>query len=254
MLKLFKGKKFPTTIFIIASIANFILLGSLFFFFKVKFDYDKKLEKEMGGKYYLNNNFNDGDSLITRIPSLKDMLAGPIISDFDPALGSKKAEVNIVYFSDFKCNYCQKQENVIKQIIDNYKNEVRLIWKDYPESDIYSESFKAAIAARCAQEQGKFWQYHDLLYENENSFNKDLFISLAQEAGLKTDLFSKCLDDIETAQLIKDNILEAQALDINGIPFIYINNQEVMGEVSYEDLEKMIKIELGKLIDYNNNF
>ncbi len=122
---------------------------------------------------------------------------------------------------------------------------MRLIWKDYPESDTKSKSWQAAVAARCAHEQGKFWQYHDLLYKQSNdNIGKDLLVDLAKSINLRLNLFSECLEDERAAQLIKDNIIEAQALDINGIPYIFVNNQEILGEISFEDLVRIVEVEL----------
>ncbi len=80
------------------------------------------------------------------------MLTGPIITNVDPSQGARNAPVTIVEFSDYVCNYCKEQESTIKQLIEAYQDKVRLIWKDYPESNYLSLSFQAAVAARSAGE------------------------------------------------------------------------------------------------------
>ena len=246
-MNIFQRNKFSTHIFVIAALASFILLWFLFFLFKTNLYLnfaDKEKNKE-STQYYFNEKYDENDPLITKAPNLDNILAGPIINDVDPSVGAKDAKVIIVEFSDYQCSYCMEQEKVFKKIVDKYSENLRLIWKDYPESDIDSVSWKSAVAARCAQEQGKFWEYHDLLYTRikESNVDEKFFSDLAGEVGLKIKTFDECLSDNEIKKLIKDNILEARALDISGIPFVYINNQEVMGEVSFEDLEKIIKIE-----------
>ena len=114
------------------------------------------------------------------------------------------------------------------------------------ENDENSISFQAAIAARCAQEQNQFWPFHDLLYKNNNNLTQLKFLNFADQLGLNRAKFVKCLDNNNIRQLIKDNIKEANALNITGIPFIYVNNQEVMGEISLEELEKIVEIKLDK--------
>jgi len=258
MFKIFGKRKFPVTIFIIASLANLIILSLLFFFFKINFNYNNNLLNDnSAGRYY--NYQRGGDPLITKVPRLSDILAGPIVQASDPSLGPDDAKIVITYFSDYACGYCGEQEETLKQILDEYEGRVRLTWKDYPEIDNNSMSWQAAIAARCAQAQGRFWEYHDLLYgenidfsfkEDQSSAESiDFFISLAGEINLDRDLFRECLQNEITTQLVLDNILEARALDINGIPFIYINNQEVMGEMGLEDLRRIIEIELNKKVD-----
>lgn len=196
-------------------------------------------------RYFLKDYKENRDPMLTKVPNLKDLLAGPIISQNDPVIGELDAKVVLVQFSDFECQYCQQQEEVLKRIIANYQTETALIWKDYPENDVESDSYQAAIAARCAQEQGKFWEFHDLIYKNKK-FDAETFAQIAQSTSLNVDKFKTCIKNKETANLINDNIKEAHTLDISGIPFLYINSQEVMGEINYEDLERIVEIELQK--------
>ncbi|MDD5290542.1 MAG: thioredoxin domain-containing protein [Patescibacteria group bacterium] len=240
-----RREKFPTKLFVVAALGNFILLFFLFSILKLNFNVPQAVSGRVAGNYRGSN--GAGDPLITRVPGLKDILDGPIINGSDPSVGPDKAPVVITYFADYECRYCQKQEAVIKNIIGQYKDKIRLIWKDYPERDINSPSFSAAVAGRCAQEQGQFWPFHDLLFENGEKLGKDLFVSLAEKFNLKKSLFSECLDDEEVSQSVKNNILEAEALDIKGVPFIFINREEIMGEATEDDLKKIINIELNEL-------
>lgn len=248
---MFKKIKFSISLFVIASLASLILLSLFFFFLRIKINsFIIKSENKSDSVYYLNKDYNDGDPLITKIPSLSDILSGPIISELDPSIGNPNSSVAIIYFSDYECDYCHEQEAVLKNILEKYEDKIRIIWKDYPESNI---SFLSSVAARCAFEQGRFIEYHDLLYERDlynigdnESENKKFFVDLAGEVGLKKNIFKECLDDKEIFQQIFNNILEAQALDIGGIPFIYINDQEIMGASSEEEIIKIIDIELNK--------
>ena len=252
MPKLTKKPNFPTKLFVAASLAVFILFAVFFFIIKINFTNDTAnnqliQQQDSTDKYYLNENYSEGDLLITKVPNLKDMLAGPIITDLDPSLGEKNAPITIVQFSDFECNFCQEQEQILKQVINEYQGKLRLIWKDYPENDENSISFQAAIAARCAQEQNQFWPFHDLLYQNNNNLAQLKFLNFADQLGLNRAEFVRCLDNDNIKQLIKNNIEEANALNITGIPFIYVNDQEVMGEISVEELKRIVEIELNEL-------
>jgi protein-disulfide isomerase len=184
--------------------------------------------------------------LVTKLPSPEDLLDGPIVGPDDPALGQAGAPVTIVYFSDFSCDFCQQQEQIIKQIISQYQDAILLVWKDYPEAKPLSYSFQAAQAARCAQEQNKFWAYHDQLFLNKNKFNRDKFIALAEQLKLNQDRFTDCLDSGRTKQQVLNNIEEANLLQISGIPFTYVNKQELLGQASLEELRQMVKAELDK--------
>ena len=243
------SKKIGIIIFVSASLAALVLFWLFGYYVSLNWGGLREGDqREVAGgrsseRFYLNKNFQPKDNLITRVPDLEDMLTGPIITDADPSMGDKYAPVVIVYFADFECQYCQKQEQKIKKLVANYKYKARFVWKDYPENKEDSPSFQAAVAARCAQEQGKFWQFHDFLYEF-GQLDKETYLKIADILKLNKEKFISCLDSERPRILIKDNIDEANALDIKGIPFVYINDQQVMGEFSYEDLERVVKIEL----------
>ncbi len=244
-------KKFPTVFFVIVSLLVFCVAFFGMIFLSIKnsnYNYQKNIvkNKKINNKYFLNKDYSHNDPYMTKTPNLKDMLNGPIINTVDPAIGSQNAKVFIVQFSDFACEYCYNQEKKIKKILEKYKDQVMMIWKDYPENDLNSESYQSAIHARCAQEQNKFWEFHDELYSNVKNLNKQTYYKIAEKLKLNLDEFNLCIDSEKVKNLINDNILEANALDINGIPFIYINDQEVMGEINFEDLEKIIEVEINR--------
>jgi len=246
-MKIFKkNENFSTVIFIMTSLFALFIFLALVFVLGTNIKYGKVEQNSLivdrtGDKIFLNKDYKHNDPYITKIPNLRDMLAGPIITNLDPSLGSTNAFVNLVIFSDFECKYCAKQEKILKDVLGKYN--LRLIWKDYPASDTSSMSFRAAVAARCAQVEGAFWDYHDLLFADDN-INNERLVSIAEDLHLDMDDFSNCLDNSLTAQLVLDNMLEAEALGIEGIPFLYVNDQEVLGEISKKDLEKLIKIEM----------
>lgn len=185
------------------------------------------------------------DPFITRNPQAESrQLTEPEIRSSDPSLGDTNSPVTIVQFSDFKCEFCHRQEKVIQDLRKEYKNKIRLIWKDYPENDPDSISWRASRAAACAQKQGSFWKYHDLLYQSDKKMGQDLFMQLASRADLDLVQFKKCLKKEKVDHLIEQDIQEANSLRISGIPFLYINNQEIMGALDKESLKRIIEIEL----------
>lgn len=125
-----------------------------------------------------------------------------------------------------------------------YQDKVRFIWKDYPENNDKSDSWQAAVAGRCAQNQGKFWPYHDLLFAQKVNFTKGKLLELATSLSMDKDKFSKCLNSIDVKKPIIDNIKEANTLEITGVPFVYINDQELMGQATFEDMSRMIEMRL----------
>jgi protein-disulfide isomerase len=243
MLKIFKRKKFPAYLFIFSSFAVVVLIPIFYFIFK-SLTVNCGDSTQIGNKNIKIAGFRD--PLITKNPNIKDPLTSPLISGNDPNMGSSKAEVAIVEFSDFTCSFCRQQEKKLQRIIAPYKNRIKLIWKDFPENNPASISWQAAAAGRCAYKQENFWPYHDLLFANGSALNKEKIIQLAKDLNLDLEKFKKCLADFKTSGLIKNNIEEANSLNIPGVPFIYINKQEVMGEATEEDLKKIIEAELNK--------
>ena len=174
----------------------------------------------------------------------------PVDDDSDPSLGEKNAKVKIFYFSDFACPFCYEQEKVIKEVYDKFKGDVRIIWKDYPDlTSLQSFSYRAAKAARCAHEQNKFWEYNTSLYQQEalfESLKDQLFVNLAENIKLNVDSFSSCLSRSGVDENILSNVYEAEDLGIVGIPYIYVNDIDILGDVNEEGLEDIIKMELNK--------
>lgn len=247
---MFTKEKFPITLFVSASIMAFILFFLLFLFFSfysslsstsVVFD-----NNNSNVRYFLKDDMSTKDPMMTKVLNLSDYLSGPIINNSDPSIGQKDSPVNIVIYSDFKCEYCANQEKVIRKVLDEYRDRIRFIWKDYPEAKLDADSFQASVAARCAQAQGAFWNYHDLLFDREEALNEKNFYQIAQDLDLDMVNFKDCFVNQKTRNLIIDDMTEAEALGIDGIPFMYVNDQQLVGELNYDDLKKVIDIQLEK--------
>jgi protein-disulfide isomerase len=246
MLKI-KKENLPMIIFMAISLVAFLVFGLIYIILLPRIINNNEASASVNSdKYYLNKDFKNDDPYITKNPTLKDILKGPIISKNDPWLGAETAPVTIVYFSDFTCNFCHNEEQIFKKIASDYKTQVRLIWKDYPETDKNSISYKSAIAARCALAQGKFWQFHDSLFSVQSGLKEDDFFTIVKSLNIDNGQFKKCYANQETSKSVDDNMEEADALGIVGIPDIYVNDKEVMGEVGYEELRGMVEEELGK--------
>ncbi len=187
--------------------------------------------------------YDTSDPYITTKQTLERLLTGPIITDIDEVIGSKKSPVIITYFGDYDCSYCINQLQKIKTIINNnYKNKVALVWKDYPiKAGKDSRGYKLAIATRCAGEQNKFWEFQDTIAKHQDNNIK----SLVQNTNLDQEKFNTCFNNpTQVKKIITDNKKEGNALNITGVPFIYINKQEFMGEISNSELKRVIEIEL----------
>lgn len=246
MLSIFNKKNISTPLFVTSSIVAFIILFGLYSVVKISFRYSviKNVDQIQNINEDDSYQATVGDPFITRNPDARPLIDSPVVSFLDPSMGDEKAPVVIVEFSEYECDFCQKQEQVLKKVLQKYKDKVKLVWKDYPNREPTSSSFRAAVAARCADEQDKFWPYHDFLFEQNDDLTRENFINIATLLELNLDDFESCIDDPEMNDVVEDNMIEANDLNITGVPFFYVNKQEIMGQISEEKLEKIVKIEI----------
>ncbi len=171
----------------------------------------------------------------TGTPTVTQKPAGKVTIDLTNAmvLGDAKAPVTIVEYADFQCPFCDRyyQQDQI-QFISQYVNsgKARFVWKDY--AFLGQESVWAAEAARCANDQGKFWAYHDYLYshqgaENSGAFSKANLKKFALALGLNASQFNTCLDTDKYASAVQQETQAGSAIGVSGTPATFINNQLV---------------------------
>jgi protein-disulfide isomerase len=164
----------------------------------------------------------------------------------DPRLGPEKAPVQIVEFADYECPYCQNVNEDLKKVRDQFGEQVSLVYKDFP-LPMHPLASRAAEAARCAGEQGKFWEFHDLLFASKKLHTTEL---KEQARAMKLDggRFDKCLDTGEQGALVKKDSQEAQRLGLQGTPSFFINGHFMSGSVGYSKLRDTVLQELSGLI------
>lgn len=162
----------------------------------------------------------------------------------DPALGPANAPVTIVEFSDFQCPFCQRVEPTLKRVRETYGDRVRIVWKDFPLTSIHPQAFKAAEAARCAGEQGKFWEYHDRLFANQQALQVESLKKYAADMGLDLPKFNSCLDTAKYAERVQAQMGVGAGLGINSTPALFINGRLLSGAQPYETFTAVIDEEL----------
>jgi protein-disulfide isomerase len=166
--------------------------------------------------------------------------------DDDPAKGPADAPVTIVEFSDFQCPYCGRAEATVKQVLDNYKDKIRFVFRDYPLSQIHPFAAKAAEASECAHEQGKFWEFHDALYADQSKLSVPDLEATAARLGLNADSFKKCLDTGKYTEEVNKDTADAQKAGVNSTPSFFINGIAVVGAQGYQAFADVIDRELAR--------
>ena len=165
---------------------------------------------------------------------------------YDPARvrGDAGAPVTIIEFSDFQCPFCERAYLVIKELLAKYKGQVKLAYRDFPLRQIHPQAQPAAEASRCAGEQGKFWQYHDRLFENPSQLNGVALLEHAVALELDQKQFDGCLASGKFRAQIEQDLQDGNRLGVNGTPAFFINGVEVSGAQPAAVFEKIVKAEL----------
>jgi len=158
-------------------------------------------------------------------------------------LGPKDAPVTIVEFGDFQCPFCKKSEDSIKQVRTKYADKVRLIYMDFPLS-FHPNALPAAEAARCAGDQGKFWQFHDALFQAQPNLKPTDLKAAAAKLGLDPQKFNNCLDQNKYRNAVGADLAEGESLGVSGTPAFFINGRPLSGAQPASEFEQIIDEEL----------
>jgi len=168
---------------------------------------------------------------------------------YDPARvrGDPNAPITIVEFSDFQCPFCQRSHPVVKELLAKYAGKVKVAYRDFPLRQIHPQADAAAEAARCAGEQGKFWQFHDRLFESNRSLDLAAFADHAAALGLDQPKFVDCLAADKFEAQIEQDLQDGTRAGVNGTPGFFINGVMVTGAQPLAAFEKVVDEELAAI-------
>jgi len=161
-----------------------------------------------------------------------------------PSKGEAAAPVTIVEFSDYECPFCGRAEPTVRDVIAQYQGKVRLVYREYPLS-IHDHAQKASEAALCALDQGKYWEMHEKLFENQKSLEVESLKGYAKALALDSAKFDKCLDSGEKAKAVEASLKAGEEAGVNGTPAFFINGRPLFGAVPVERFKEVIDAELG---------
>ena len=177
------------------------------------------------------------------LPTVTDSLLASKAQGY--TMGSPDAKVEIVEFADFECHFCAKAHETVMGVMKSYGDKVRLVFRHYPLS-FHAKAPKAAEATACADEQGKFWELHDVLFESQELAVEALKMQ-AKRTGLDEEKFNSCLDSGRTAPLVKRDMTAGQQVGVSGTPAFFINGFMLSGAQPEEAFRKLIDAELARL-------
>lgn len=224
-------KVVPWTIFsVLALVAFFVLAAGLGRIFGLNNQQVSSGVKEI--KNISDNVQTTSDPLITAGEQF-------LLRSTDPVWGESTARIRIIEFGDFQCVYCAQMQSTLAEVLEEYSGQVRLIWKDFP-NPLHAEAQNAALAARCAERQGKFWQYHDYLFANQASLGRELYNKIALQLDFDLASFNRCLDNKETLGLVGEGLTDGQNFGVDATPYLIIGNEVYNYALGIDELRQIL--------------
>jgi len=155
-----------------------------------------------------------------------------------PTNGAAESKIVLMEFSDFQCPYCAKADQTLKQFMAKHQNEVTLVYKHFPLTSIHPQALYAAKAAWAANQQGKFWQYNDALFTQQDKLGEELYLEIAQSLNLDLEQFNRDRNVADTA--IAQDMQLAEKLGVTGTPFFVMNEEIFSGAMQLSNMEKVL--------------
>ena len=196
-----------------------------------------------GGYLIINASSQDNDNQTT------DLDSGST-DNTNPYLGGVNAGLVITEFSDFSCSACAAASPVVKQLAEEYGDQIKVVFNSF--SLRYKWSEKSLEAGECAHQQGGFWPFHDMIFANQSEWVQaddavDKFKSYAKTLGLSEEAFNNCLDSGRMSSEVAQDTSVARSKEINSTPTFYINDQKIIGVKPLAEFKRIIEEELNKL-------
>jgi len=181
-----------------------------------------------------------------KVETYLEPLRSKVETEGSPAKGPATAPVTIVEFSDFECPFCGSLFPTLKQVEAKYGDKLRVVFRQFPLTNIHPHAQKAAEASLCANEQNKFWEMHDAMFQDNKNLAVDALKQKASALKLDKAAFDACLDSAKNADSIKKDIFAGARLGVSGTPAMFINGRFFGGVLPFENLVKIIDEELQK--------
>jgi protein-disulfide isomerase len=195
-----------------------------------------------------------------QLPTKQPSIPLEISADNDPIIGNPDAPITIIEFSDFQCPFCARFHiQTLPTIMEEYieKGSVKLVFRDFPIQSIHPNAVPASVAAECANEQGKFKQMHDMLFEKQKEWSDletvyaiELFNQYSEQINLEQEQFSSCLSTAKYVKEIQNDLDDGRTYGVTGTPGFFIGNQqigfvELKGAQPFESFKNVIDRQLG---------
>jgi protein-disulfide isomerase len=182
--------------------------------------------------------------VVTQLP-YPELPRFPVSVDDDPAEGPADAPVTIVQFAEFQCPYCGKARESINKVKEAYPGKVRFVFRDFPLG-FHDRAIPAAVAANCAEKQGKYWPMHDELMSNQRALEDADLERVAKDVGLNLSDWQACRQDPSMRAEVEKDMADGAKIGVTGTPAFFINGVMLSGAQPYERFKAIIDRELAK--------
>jgi protein-disulfide isomerase len=162
-----------------------------------------------------------------------------------PSKGATSAPILMIEFSDFQCPFCLRAHATVDQVLKTYGDKIRFVYRHYPLPN-HPNAKPAAEASACAAEQGKFWPYHDRLFEQQSKLSDSDLKQHAADLGLDTAKFNACVDSHKFKALVEGDTRDGEEAGVNGTPAFFINGRMLSGAQPFESFKRIIDEELAQ--------
>ena len=163
----------------------------------------------------------------------------------EPSLGPTNAPVTLIQYSDFQCPYCARSRELLDELRSLYPTKLRIVFRNFPLEQ-HPEAKRAAEAAQCAHDQGKFWAFHDLLFAHQSALKEPDLIKYAQRVQMNMSTFKKCFEGKEVTEFVDKVYRSGVAIGVKGTPAIYINGIKLVGLLPLPLITAIIDNEIEK--------
>lgn len=230
----------PKTSFFLGTLVGFSIFSLILNIVFISAFFLKRTNQAVDQSVQVQNLPSSDDSLPPPESKPESAIQTFEITKDDHVQGNFEAPITLVEFSSFECSFCVRFSSTIKQILTNYPDQVRHVFKHFPLS-FQPNSFKAAEASECASEQGKFWEMHEELYKAQSlGLSMERFKEIAKNLKLDLNKFNNCLDSGKYIQKVEKDFQEGIQKGVEGTPATFVNGRLISGALPYEALKQII--------------
>lgn len=160
--------------------------------------------------------------------------------------GPEDAPITIMAWSDYQCPYCIRSEPVLAEVLSRYPEDVRLVHRHFPLDSIHPQARPAAEAAMCADEQGRFWDFHDAIFEREGRLSPESFAEIGRELDLDSEALAECMAERRYQDFVQADVEAGAAAGVTGTPAFYVNGIALRGARDADEISRIVDAELAR--------